>query len=401
MNCTFCESKNVQKRGTHKKSTGDIVQIFHCKGCGKAFRKTLFVNPSRPVVEETQYASDLPDQITVSPMDIRAKDRALEKEREKAKQTDKVVRTLEAELTKANLRADVLDALRNAPKDGKPFKVKPVSEGNEATAVIVLSDTHIEERVDLDKVNGLNEYNPEIARARIERVMQGALIMVKQQQREIEINTIVLAVLGDIITGYIHEDLVETNYLSPIQACILAREILTNCINLLVANTKCDIVVVCTQGNHGRTTEKRRVQSYAENSFEYLLYRTLEAHYAENKRVTFRITEAYHNYLDVYGYIVRFHHGDFMQYGGGIGGITIPVNKSIAQWNQAVKADLDVFGHWHQLTFAKNFISNGSTIGFNQYAISIKAGFEPPQQAFFLIDKKRKRYTLSCPLFTE
>ncbi len=151
----------------------------------------------------------------------------------------------------------------------------------------------------------------------------------------------------------------------------------------------------------GNTTEKRRIQSYAENSFEYLLYRTLEAHYASNKRVTFRITEAYHNYLDVYGYVVRFHHGDFMQYGGGVGGITIPVNKAIAQWNQAVRADLDVFGHWHQLSFAKNFISNGSTIGHNQYGVSIKAGFEPPQQAFFLIDKKRKRYTLSCPLFTE
>jgi len=35
------------------------------------------------------------------------------------------------------------------------------------------------------------------------------------------------------------------------------------------------------------------------------------------------------------------------------------------------------------------FISNGSLIGWNAYAIKIKADFEKPKQAFFLVDKKR------------
>lgn len=397
MNCPKCESKEIQKRGVRQTQSGTRA-LFFCKACHKSSSIDIKSGKSIAPPEISKVTIEAE---SVSPLEKRGLERQLAVVKDKLKQKDILVRSLETEVESAHKRADVLDALKSANHTGQPFKVKPISDGNEATAVIVLSDTHIEERVDSDKINGLNEYNPDIARARIERVMQGALIMVKQQQREIEINTIVLAVLGDIITGYIHEDLVETNYMSPIEATILAREILTNCIELLVSNTKCNIIVVCTMGNHGRTTEKRRIQSYAENSFEYLLYRTLEAQYSNSKRVTFKITEAYHNYLDVYGYIVRFHHGDFMSYGGGVGGITIPVNKSIAQWNQAVRADLDVFGHWHQLTFAKNFISNGSTIGFNQYALSIKAGFEPPQQAFFLIDKKRKRYTLSCPLFTE
>lgn len=397
MKCKHCGSGRVIKRGVGSTRRG-LNHKMSCRDCNGWM--VVDVGADEPSVPAIKTVVLTPSAPPPDPLEIRQRDREIAKLRDKVKEKEALLKDAESKIEAAAVRGEILSALR-APMDGKPFVVKPISKGNEATAVVVLSDTHIEERVDRDKVNGLNEYNPEIARARIERVMQGALIMVKQQQREIEINTIVLAVLGDIITGYIHEDLVETNYLSPIQACILAREILTNCIELLVENTKCNIIVVCTQGNHGRTTEKRRIQSYAENSFEYLLYRTLEAHYANHKRVTFRISEAYHNYLDVYGYIVRFHHGDFMSYGGGVGGITIPVNKSIAQWNQAVRADLDVFGHWHQLTFAKNFISNGSTIGFNQYALSIKAGFEPPQQAFFLIDKKRKRYTLSCPLFTE
>ena len=46
-------------------------------------------------------------------------------------------------------------------------------------------------------------------------------------------------------------------------------------------------------------------------------------------------------------------------------------------------------------------MGNGSLIGFNAYALSIKARFEPPQQAFFLIDAERKRKTGAFPIFVE
>ena len=47
-----------------------------------------------------------------------------------------------------------------------------------------------------------------------------------------------------------------------------------------------------------------------------------------------------------------------------------------------------------------NFVSNGSLIGYNEYALSIKAKYEPPQQAFFLIDAERgKRH--STPIWVD
>ena len=78
-----------------------------------------------------------------------------------------------------------------------------------------------------------------------------------------------------------------------------------------------------------------------------------------------------------------------IRYQGGVGGVYIPVNKAISQWSRAKHADLDVFGHFHQAKHDVRFISNGSLIGYNAFAISIKADFEPPKQAFFLIDRKR------------
>jgi hypothetical protein len=72
-------------------------------------------------------------------------------------------------------------------------------------------------------------------------------------------------------------------------------------------------------------------------------------------------------------------------------GIDIPVKKAIAQWNKARQADLDVFGHFHQRKDGGNFLSNGSNIGYNSFALSIKADYEAPAQQLFMIDKKRGR----------
>ena len=117
----------------------------------------------------------------------------------------------------------------------------------------------------------------------------------------------------------------------------------------------------------------------------------------KDPRVKFIIEDSYHTYLDILGMTVRFHHGHDIRYQGGVGGLTIPVNKAIAQWNKGKKANLDVFGHWHTRFDGGNFICNGSLIGYNAYAISIKASYEKPTQVFFLIDRKRGK-TLMAPI---
>jgi hypothetical protein len=74
-----------------------------------------------------------------------------------------------------------------------------------------------------------------------------------------------------------------------------------------------------------------------------------------------------------------------VNYGGGVGGLTIPLNKAIAQWDRAMKADLTLVHHFHQRFDGGHFLVNGSLIGYNTYAQAIKAAFEEAQQQFFLI----------------
>ena len=123
-------------------------------------------------------------------------------------------------------------------------------------------------------------------------------------------------------------------------------------------------------------------------------------YYRDEPRIKWIIPEGIHSYLDIYDTTIRFHHGHAVKYGGGVGGIYIPVNKAIAQWNKGRRADLDVFGHFHQLRDGGNFLCNGSLVGYNAFALSIKADYEPPKQALFLIDKKRGRTCTWPILFT-
>jgi len=142
---------------------------------------------------------------------------------------------------------------------------------------------------------------------------------------------------------------------------------------------------------HSRITPKVRHSTEAGNSLEWYMYNNLALLFKNEPRVKFLISRGYHNYLDVYDWTIRFHHGHAVRYGGGVGGIYIPVNKAIAQWDKAKKADLTVMAHFHQLKDGGNFICNGSLIGYNAYALSIKADYEDPKQAFFIIHSKKGR----------
>ena len=295
---------------------------------------------------------------------------------------------------------DVLSILKEQQPSNKTYSVVAKKDkADEATAVLVVSDWHVEETVDPKTVSELNSFNLEVADRRIEKLTQSALRLTEIERGGTDVPVLVLALLGDLMTGYIHEELREENALSPTQTLLWLRERVTRMIRTIrdQGNFR-EIIIPCSYGNHGRTTIKPRHSTAYKNSYEWLLYKILEQDFTDG--VTWLIGESYHTYLDVYGKTFRFHHGDSVRYQGGIGGLTIPLEKAIASWNKARVADLDIFGHWHTSQQNPKWISNGSLIGYNAYALSIKAGYELPQQTYFLFDKKRGR-TGTWPVFLE
>jgi hypothetical protein len=270
----------------------------------------------------------------------------------------------------------------------------------EATVVMVASDWHVEENVRSAVVSGLNKYDLEIAKQRSVRFFQAGLRLIRLLNQDVTITNVVLALLGDFISNEIHDELKDLNEAAPMDALVSAQTMIVSGIEFLLRESKYSFTIPCHSGNHARTTQKTHFSAENGHSLEYLMYLHLAAYFRNEPRVTFIIPEGYHSYLKIYDQTIRFHHGHAVKYGGGVGGIYIPVNKAIAQWDKGRHADLDVFGHFHQLRDGGNFICNGSLIGYNGFALSIKADFEKPRQALFLIDKKRGR-TCTWPILVD
>lgn len=289
--------------------------------------------------------------------------------------------------------------IRKSVKTHQIKATKKTGSAN-ATAFLVASDWHIGEEIKAESVSGLNQYSLTIAKKRAETFFRNSLVLLNICKRDVKLNDIVLCLNGDFISGEIHDELMEVNTLRPIDEVLMVQNWIASGIEFLLANTDCHLTIPCTSGNHARISKKVRHATEQGNSLEHLMYHSLALYFKGNPRVKFIIQKAYHTFLDVYDMTVRIHHGHNVRYQGGVGGLSIPLNKAIAQWNKSRWADLDVVSHFHQFKDLGNAIVNGSIIGFSPYAVAIKADYEPPRQAFFLLDSKRGK-TITAPVLVE
>ena len=277
-------------------------------------------------------------------------------------------------------------------KPPKTIKISTPKADTESYAVpiLVASDWHIEERVDSSTINGLNEFDLEIAKQRASFFFSNSLRLVRMFNQDVKIDTIVLALLGDFVTNYLHDENRETNLLGPTEAIIFVKDLLYNGIKFLLENSDYRLVIPCCYGNHGRLTQKMRHGNIKGTSLELIIYKWLSDIFKDEPRVQFDIAGGQMLIADIVGRRIRFHHGDLIRYQGGVGGITIPLNKAIAQLNKALPVHLDIIGHWHQFLSGRNYLVNGSLIGYNAFAQYIKAEFEEPKQVFVLVDRDRE-----------
>jgi len=279
---------------------------------------------------------------------------------------------------------------------------KGKKERGTCTVVACKCDWHAEEKIDPAVINGQNEFNLDICRKRVERSWRKDLDLLNFTRGFSRVNNMVIWLGGDLVNGTIHEELEESNFLSPVYACQYIIDLVLPGVQLLLKEGDLKhIDIVTSHGNHGRSTSRMRHSTGDGHSWEQMVYLEIERLLRNEPKVACKIERGYHNLVDIEGHRVRFHHGHGLRYQGGVGGITIPVNKAIAQWNKSLRpADYDVFGHWHQYLDLWRWTSCGCAVGYNAYAIAIKAEYQPPTQTFLAFHKDRGK-VLSLPVFVE
>ncbi len=296
------------------------------------------------------------------------------------------------ELQDAKKRQEFIDRLAKAKGTPKIIRREKNSGLREMTAVALCSDLHVEEPVLPESVGGINSYNLDIADKRLKRLFQGIVWQVQHHRasKHITVRDLLFWAGGDWMSGFIHEDLVQSNALSPVETSLWLLPRMRDGIRTLLDDLALDhLEIPCSYGNHGRTTAKTRVQNGASNSYEWLLYNTLAEIFRDEKRVHFEITPSPHQYVEVYDKTLHFHHGDSVKSMGGIGGIGVPLLRAVTRWDLARKADLHHVGHFHTFSDFGRLLVNGSLIGYGPFSQWIGASPEPPQQMFYMLDAKR------------
>ena len=378
---------------THQKplTTDQLRTLLHTK---KSERTKVF-----PGYTFDFLTAELRRARTEVPIDQQIKIDA-EKARVRAKESEaqRMIKAQQIEIDRLTSELEIVSGWPKAERFAFQIKTKKKTR-SVGVPVAVASDWHCEEEVTLEKSAGLNRYNLKIFQKSAKLFYENTLNLIDMLRARSEIDTLILPMIGDLMSGAIHDDLKEGCLLGPMDAAILAQDTAATGYDYLLKNSDLKIISPWCIGNHERLTHKPRSSLTAHaNSTSWLMSHGIQREFRNEPRIQILRPRAYHAYLDVLGWKLRFHHGDKIKYNKGVGGITIGTNKMINAWNKARWADLDVFGHHHTLLFGANFVSNGSMIGYSPYSIDGGYDYQPPQQAFFLVTKRAPMAT-RAPIF--
>ncbi len=267
-----------------------------------------------------------------------------------------------------------------------------VSRLHEGTAVLMLSDLHFEEEVKPEEVNGLNAFNLEISRQRMDRLADGFRWHLDLVRDKYKVRDIVCPLLGDNITNYLRPEDMITNLLTPSEAMIFARDRICELFaTILEIDGVESLFAPMIVGNHDRMPGMRKIHHRGKTgmSMAPMLLHFIKDRFRDDPRVKVELSASANHYFEIYGHTVGSSHGDDFSYNKGTGGIFVPARRWVSAMNASRHAHLRMFGHWHQHKRDRNWISNGSLIGYSPFAIRCNAEFEPASQTFLLLDAAR------------
>lgn len=302
-----------------------------------------------------------------------------------------------ADLRKKLDLVTAIDSARLAP----PKWLAPAkpAKGHRATVCLLLTDTHFGEVVNPQEVEGLNAYDDDIAAGRLRRFTDRSIRLARDYVSGLDYDGAVLFVGGDVFTGTIHEELLETNtetlyasvvrWLDPLAAAIYA-----------FADQFGKVHVPVTYGNHGRRTRKPRAKQRAQDNIEWLMWKVLERETRTDKRITWQIPDSADTRIAIGNTRYLLTHGDQFRGGSGISGALSPLmlgthRKTRRAMSAGKPYDEMVMGHFHHHMRIPGVIVGGSMKGTDEYSYIGNFGHEEASQTFWVNTPERG------PMFVE
>jgi len=314
--------------------------------------------------------------------------------------TKKIVR-LEADLKRAVARAKTAEERQHEAERLREavfgLKAQPLIDpewttertraatGSPHVAKLVTSDFQWGEVIDAENMDGINEFNVEIAHSRYRDIIERTLDISFNHLPKNRYSGIVYLRLGDEVSGDIHEELRETNELCAIEAVrslVAAEKVGLS----KLADAFGRVHVISVPGNHGRTQKKPPTKNIGAN-YDTLSAWWLEDTLREDTRITWRTPNSTDCVYDIHGRLYLATHGDNIGSRGGQGfvGPSATILRGMKKtMDEYARRNVSLYkmlvGHFHTAYDLGYGWSNGSLPGYSEFARANRMTPEAPTQ---------------------
>ena len=246
---------------------------------------------------------------------------------------------------KEDLLVDAIKKFTPSYKEVKKYKRrKPTGKikGNSVQSMIApLTDTHIGDNVESEEMMGLNEYNIDIFNKRLYGWANQVITLAELRRNSAEVGELIVPMLGDMISGDIHEELARTNNDHCMGQMIRGANLISQAL-MLIAPHFDKVRVPCVVGNHGRMTRKPPMKNKYMD-WDYMLYQWISVFCQNQKNIEFHIPKTFMTTIDVCNRNILLAHGDFISGGGSGTAINRGVSnmRNVLSFRKGLKEELN------------------------------------------------------------
>jgi hypothetical protein len=278
----------------------------------------------------------------------------------------------------------------------EPQAVPPVKGGHFEYATCVWSDWHMSEVVRYQDANCINAYNSMIASNRIADLVTTTKQIIRLHQAMYPIKKIWIPILGDMINGSIHPELLITNDLSDPAATILTARLIEMALRD-VLSLGIPIQVDCIVGNHPRMTAKMPTKAQAQTSYDWMVYEMVADAFKDEPNITVTVHTGQIAIVEHFGWRYVIEHGIEAKNGqeealeDRIRALFDDPTYREATGLKGSSFDNIIIGNLHKPAFLERTVKNGSLTGQNELGQSWRLKPIRAQQLMFGISKNHVR----------
>lgn len=256
------------------------------------------------------------------------------------------------------------------------------------TAVMVLSDWHVGEYVEADEIEEFNHYSWPIAQKRAYYLQKQFVNWVAVQRTATVVDELVVVVVGDMISGDIHQELQVTNeFPVPVQTVRSGVLIAKTIAELAVHFPKVRVEYIAAD-NHSRLTKKPQWKEGGFNSYSYIVGWIAKERLSNIKNVEFSLHATVKTLVEIQHFKYLCMHGHNIK--GWAGFPWYGTDRQVAREAKARRRrpsknfDKCIIGHFHAPLWTTDYIVNGSLSGTSELDHAMGRDADPCQIAFLV-----------------